>query len=108
MRGPDEHLFSHNRPNVDSFGGIQEAEAQVVVAIAWVVPIPAGRTCVTRVVDPTAATYHAVRALRRLPTHIVTERPVGCNQASSTRCWPSRRRRHANESESLEIECAEA
>ena len=51
----------------DSFSGIQEAEAQVLVAIAWIVPIPAGRPHVARVVDPTAATYDTVRALRSSP-----------------------------------------
>jgi len=47
----------------DSFGGIQEAEAQVVVPIARVVPVPAGRPHVASVVDPTAAAYDAIRAL---------------------------------------------
>ena len=56
----------------DSFGGSQEAEAQVVVPIAWIVPIPAGRPHVARVVDPTAATDDTVRALRCLPVPILT------------------------------------
>ena len=50
----------------DSFYGIQEAEAQVV-AIAWIVPIPTGRPHIASVVDPTAATYYTVRALRSSP-----------------------------------------
>ena len=39
-----------------------EAEAEFVVAIAGAVVVPVRRTAVLRVVVPTAATVHAVRA----------------------------------------------
>ena len=40
-----------------------EAEAEVVVAIIRLVVVPVRRTAVLRVVVPTAATAHAVRAI---------------------------------------------
>ena len=64
-RGPDNHLFSQTNPSLFSglvCGGIHAAEAQVVVPVAWVVPVAVSGSRVPSVVVPTAATDDAVRA----------------------------------------------
>lgn len=53
-------------------GGIQETEAQVVVAIARVVPVPISRPHVAGVAVPAAAPDHAVGALRLRPAQMLT------------------------------------
>ncbi len=42
----------------------KKPEAEVVVAVVWVVPVPVRRLAVVPVVVPTAATVHTVRAFR--------------------------------------------
>ena len=42
---------------------MDEAEAEVVVAVAWVVPVAIGGAAVRRVVVPTAAAVNAIGAL---------------------------------------------
>ena len=51
------------RPSLSLSWDKSEAEADVVVAITGAVVVPVRRTAVLRVVVPTAATVHAVRAI---------------------------------------------
>ena len=51
------------RPSLSLSWDKSEAEADVVVAITGAVVVPVRRTAVLRVVVPTAATAHAVRAI---------------------------------------------
>ena len=69
LYGPDEDLFCSSVLYAiqRNSSGIQEAEAQVVVPIARVVPVPTSRTQIPRGVVPTPAAYHARRALRSTP-----------------------------------------
>ena len=55
--------------------GIQgQAKAHVVVAVRRIVPVAVRRPAIRRLVVPTAATVHAVRALKdRSPTMVVTQ-----------------------------------
>ena len=61
LRGRDGGRFSSLRPSgLDPSWG--HAEPEVVVPVARVVPVAVGRPAVVRVVVPTAAPVHAVRA----------------------------------------------
>ena len=56
--------------------GIQgNAEAEVVVPVRRVVPVPVRRPTIRGLVVPTAATVHAVRALKVRPPHQVVTPP---------------------------------
>ena len=62
--------------------GSHEAEAEVVVAVVWVVVVPIARRAVPGVVVPAAAPVHAVRVAgltcRRTPSKVFQFRRPPC------------------------------